>query len=153
MELFRLFFSFQGRIGRLSYWLGTAVTLVYWLLAYEMVLALLPAHHAIATSVGGVITTPPPARINSSVLALVAMSLAFCTLIFAWAGIAVGVKRWHDRGKSGLWALLGFVPLVGTVWTFVECGCLAGTPGENRFDPKPEADPGKPSAQPYQARL
>jgi uncharacterized membrane protein YhaH (DUF805 family) len=34
--------------------------------------------------------------------------------------------------------LITFVPIIGGLWTFVECGCLDGTPGSNRFGPSPK---------------
>ena len=63
------------------------------------------------------------------------------TLLVAWPGVAVSVKRWHDRGKSGWWMLINLVPVIGTLWTLVECGLLRGTPGPNRFGPDPLAAP------------
>jgi uncharacterized membrane protein YhaH (DUF805 family) len=50
-----------------------------------------------------------------------------------WVGLAVQVKRWHDRNKSGWWVLVGFIPYIGGIWQIIECGCLRGTEGENRF--------------------
>ena len=63
------------------------------------------------------------------------------TLLVAWPGVAVSVKRWHDRGKSGWWMLINLVPVIGTLWTLVECGLLRGTSGPNRFGPDPLAAP------------
>jgi uncharacterized membrane protein YhaH (DUF805 family) len=57
----------------------------------------------------------------------------------AWSGIAVGIKRYHDRNKSGFWVLIQFVPFIGAIWYFVETGFLTGTPGPNRFGPDPLA--------------
>jgi uncharacterized membrane protein YhaH (DUF805 family) len=56
-------------------------------------------------------------------------------LLLLWVAMAVSAKRWHDRDKSGWWALLQFVPVIGTLWTLVENGLLRGTPGPNRFGP------------------
>jgi uncharacterized membrane protein YhaH (DUF805 family) len=118
VELFSLFFSFKGRVGRLPYWLGTLVTILYWLLAFRIVLALLPAHQTGQAVVGGVTgPPPPPPKMNSLVLALVAMSLTFATVILSWAWVAVTTKRWHDRNKGGVWVLLSFIPVIGTLWT------------------------------------
>ena len=49
--------------------------------------------------------------------------------------IIVDIKRWHDRDKSGWWMLILFVPILGWIWFVIELGCLAGTPGPNRFGP------------------
>ena len=43
------------------------------------------------------------------------------------------VRRFHDRGKSGYWALILFAPPVGFIWYFVECGLFPGSPEANRY--------------------
>ena len=64
-------------------------------------------------------------------------------LAFIWPGLAVQVKRWHDRGKSGWWVLIMFVPLIGGIWALVELGFLRGTSGPNQYgdDPLPAYSP------------
>lgn len=39
-------------------------------------------------------------------------------------GIAIGIRRMHDIGKSGWWILINLVPLIGGIWFIV----LAATP-------------------------
>ncbi len=51
--------------------------------------------------------------------------------------VCVQGKRWHDRGKSAWWVLIGFIPIVGPIWVIVECGCLAGSPEANEYGPAP----------------
>lgn len=51
--------------------------------------------------------------------------------------LAVGVKRWHDRGKSGWWMLTLLVPVLGWLYAFVECGCRRGIPETNPYGPDP----------------
>ena len=46
----------------------------------------------------------------------------------AWVSFASVVRRMHDRGKSGWWALLYFVPFIGWLWLIIECGFLPGKP-------------------------
>ncbi|MGA0599948.1 DUF805 domain-containing protein [Caulobacter sp. KR2-114] len=60
--------------------------------------------------------------------------------LWIWTTIAMQVKRWHDRDKSGVWMFIGFIPFVGPLWTFVELMFLPGTPGPNRFGPAPGGD-------------
>ncbi len=55
--------------------------------------------------------------------------------------IAVGVRRLHDIMSSGLWLLLGFIPLIGFI-ILIFWACLRGTPGDNRFGPDPLAGVG-----------
>src|SRR5438874_595559 len=80
------------------------------------------------------------------------------------SGLAVGIKRLHDRDKSGWWmlvfygipavlgivgfyldepanTLLGLVALLIYIWAFVELGCLRGTIGANQYGPDPLAAP------------
>jgi len=54
-----------------------------------------------------------------------------------WFSLALQVKRWHDRGKSGWWVLINLIPFVGGLWALVECGFLRGTEGPNQFGPDP----------------
>jgi uncharacterized membrane protein YhaH (DUF805 family) len=76
------------------------------------------------------------------------------------AGVFVGIKRLHDRDKSGWWLLLfmlapGALGMLGvaaggflqtlcmlaslgiSIWMFVELGCLPGTRGPNQYGPDP----------------
>ncbi|MGH7978886.1 MAG: DUF805 domain-containing protein [Limisphaerales bacterium] len=55
------------------------------------------------------------------------------TLVLIWPSLAIYAKRWHDRDKSGWWSLIILIPLIGTIWSLVECGFLRGTDGPNRF--------------------
>lgn len=66
------------------------------------------------------------------VIDLVALGLWF------WTTLATQVKRWHDRGKGGVWMLVGFIPLIGPIWTLVELMFLDSDPGPNRFGPSPK---------------
>lgn len=56
-----------------------------------------------------------------------------------YLGILVQIRRWHDRDKSGWWCLINLIPVIGPLWSLVECGFLPGTPGPNRFGPDPLA--------------
>jgi uncharacterized membrane protein YhaH (DUF805 family) len=76
------------------------------------------------------------------------------------SGCIVGIKRLHDRNKSGWWLLLfyllsGVLDVVGmtgklpllfelgsvaiSIWALVELGCLRGTAGTNEYGPDPLA--------------
>jgi len=75
-----------------------------------------------------------------------------CLLPLLASVTAVGIKRLHDRGKSGAWLLLMYlVPVVFYVspvmtavagwamliWPLVELGLFSGTPGPNKYGPAP----------------
>jgi uncharacterized membrane protein YhaH (DUF805 family) len=53
--------------------------------------------------------------------------------VLLWSALAVSAKRWHDRDRSGWWALVQFIPVIGWLWILVANGLLRGTPGRNRF--------------------
>ena len=104
-----LLFSFDGRIGRKTWWLwGVAAMLGLGLLLTALL------------GIAGVHEKPRTAIVNLALL---------------WPTLALSAKRWHDRDKSAWWLLIGLVPVVGQLWTLVENGLLAGTPGANRFGP------------------
>ncbi len=70
--------------------------------------------------------------------------LAIYGLAVLIPGIAVNVRRLHDRDMSGWWylgfVLVGLLPFVGwlTNIAYLVLVCLPGTPGPNRYghDPK-----------------
>jgi uncharacterized membrane protein YhaH (DUF805 family) len=52
-------------------------------------------------------------------------------------GLAISIKQWHDRGKSGWWVLIGLIPFIGAIWALIETGFLEGDPGDNQYGPNP----------------
>jgi len=72
---------------------------------------------------------------DESNVATIAVLLLYVPLI--WISLAVQVKRWHDRDKSGLWILISLIPLIGPLWAFIETGCLRGTLGPNGYGADP----------------
>ena len=106
-----LLFSFEGRINRAKYWAAfVAIQVVVWIVAMV----------AVAT--------------NNSFMWVITGLLV---LLAIWPGLAISIKRWHDRGKSGWWIFITFVPLIGGLWALIETGFLPGTPGPNEYGPDP----------------
>jgi uncharacterized membrane protein YhaH (DUF805 family) len=54
-------------------------------------------------------------------------------LLVIWPSLAVSIKRWHDRNKSGWWVLISLVPFIGWLWALIETGALPGTIGPNEY--------------------
>jgi uncharacterized membrane protein YhaH (DUF805 family) len=52
-------------------------------------------------------------------------------------GLAVSVRRLHDVGKSGLWILIAFIPIIGAIWLLVLM-VTDSIPGENQYGPNPK---------------
>jgi uncharacterized membrane protein YhaH (DUF805 family) len=102
----REFLTFNGRIGRASYWLrGLGIPIAM----------LVPA-----TMIGS----------NIPLLVVPGIGLLILCVVALWAAM---VRRFHDRNKSGAWYFLNFIPIIGPIWVFIELGFLAGTNGVNRY--------------------
>ncbi len=127
-----LFTSFEGRIGRQQWWLGIiALLVVEWIIL--LVLGVVFG--------SSMMTTMDPASPEAAAQAVGTMSLPMIVvgLVFLWPVLALYAKCWHDRGKSGWWTLIGFIPIVGWIWLLVELGFLRGTDGPNQYGPDPVA--------------
>jgi uncharacterized membrane protein YhaH (DUF805 family) len=108
-----LLFSAEGRIRRRDYWLVGSSALVIFL----------------AIGVGLAVTLPP----TTALLAVLPVAL-----LYVRVRSCVKIKRWHDRGKSAIWSLIGLIPFIGSLCSFVELGFLDGQPGENTYGPPPK---------------
>ena len=51
--------------------------------------------------------------------------------------LAVTVRRLHDIGRTGLWILIGFVPVLGAL-VLIAMALLDSEPGPNRYGPNPK---------------
>jgi uncharacterized membrane protein YhaH (DUF805 family) len=118
-----LYFSANGRIGRQQWWISHLLLLV------PLFLFLVLAGLSGSDSNSG----------NGNFGAAAGLIVIVWALIYAWSGICLNAKRWHDRDYSGWMQLVGIIPLVG-IWVFIENGFLRGTEGPNRFGPNPLAD-------------
>ena len=149
MDWTTLLFSFTGRINRGKYWLAILIYMLAWFAFIAAALMWL----------GGFNTD----RLFSFVGATLLIWLGAIVLAVAgtWSGFATGIKRLHDRGKSGWWivlfwfgpsvlsgsnsampdipgsTLLSFAGTAIAIWGLIELGCLRGTPGPNPYGPDP----------------
>ena len=108
MSYSEVYFSFDGRIGRRTFWTGILLILVP-----SIVIGIIDA---MVEAEGTLVT--------------------IWQILLIWPSLALSVKRWHDRDKSGWWVLIGFIPIIGAIWSLIETGFLAGTDGPNRFGPE-----------------
>ena len=113
-----LLFSFRGRAHRAHYWTGIALFFFAWAVLLGTATA----------------TTDTGTDSGNPVLGLLALTLL---VVGTWAGLAISVKRWHDRAKSGAWILIAFVPFIGPLWAIIEPGFFPGTPGPNPYGSDP----------------
>jgi len=109
-----ILFSFDGRIPRRTFW-GASILILVAYFAIVLVLMMIFGAESGATSIGALIMYVP----------------------LIWSSLALQIKRWHDRDKSGWWVLIQLIPLIGPIWAFVEAGCLRGTVGDNQYGADP----------------
>jgi uncharacterized membrane protein YhaH (DUF805 family) len=110
-DLGDILWEFEGRIGRREFWIGAGVVWAFNIF-YSVVVFV-------------------AADLLPDGLAYILALVLFSTV--AWMGLAVSVKRWHDRDKSAWWMFIVLVPILGFVWSIVETGFMAGTAGPNRY--------------------
>ena len=92
-----------------------------------------------AAILGSAAISSDPQAALQSVGAIGGIILLVIYVLALWIGLAIAVKRWHDRNKSAWWILIAFVPVVGALWYLIECGFLKGTTGPNKFGSDPLA--------------
>ncbi len=111
--------NFKGRARRQEYWMFAFINLIIILILNTIDRVAFSADMAILSSIYGLAILIP--------------------------GIAVAVRRLHDTDRSGWWALLGLIPIVGTIILIVMM-CFDSTSGTNRFGPNPKHIGNKPLA-------
>jgi len=105
----QVLFSFEGRIGRSTFW-------IYGLLSYFVLAA---------------ISLPIIINKSEDLISLLFVGIP----IYIWISLAIMVKRWHDRNKSGWYVLINLIPYLGWLWAFIENGLLAGDVSHNDNGP------------------
>ncbi len=113
--------SLKGRITRQGFWVAT-----------------------VGVSLGTVVIFLPfalLAQLSSKVDFLLLALTAPFSLVVMWANLAIQVKRWHDRGKSGWMVGINLFPGLGWLWSLVELGFLKGTAGANEYGEDPLTAP------------
>jgi uncharacterized membrane protein YhaH (DUF805 family) len=98
-DFFELLFSFDGSVGRTVWWVARGIRLTALVAAFAV-------EKSFDEPVKpGIIMIP-------------------VWIIGLWPMIAIEIKRWHDRGKSGAWILINLIPFVGPIWSFIELGFI-----------------------------
>lgn len=121
MSIGKIWFSFEGRISRSTWWMK--YILPYFGIYIAMIIA------------DGIIGT------NYVIDEYSGQSMGLLTMLWGlaniWFGLAAGAKRCHDRNRSGWFQAIVLIPIIGGLWLLIELGFLRGTDGPNRFGPNP----------------
>lgn len=131
--------DFSGRSRRLEFWMFGLLNLIVYAIILGIVFATSPALSELSN-----VDPTDPFAIYGPLLGGVGLLLVVWWLAVLIPGIAVTVRRLHDRNLSGWWYLgfivLSFIPIVGIIASlaFLVFMLLDGTPGPNRFGPDPK---------------
>ena len=115
LEAFRKYAVFEGRARRKEYWFFALFN--FFAIAVLSVVDMLFGNFNVQLELG-----------------LLSGAYALVILI---PSLSVSVRRLHDTGRSGWWALVNFLPLVGWIVMAV-FAALDSEPGANRYGPNPK---------------
>jgi uncharacterized membrane protein YhaH (DUF805 family) len=125
-------FSFSGRLNRAKFWLILIATDIVLFAVFGVLVAMGGGSMSDDfVAAGGRWVPTMGGGIVGGIVAFVVWVAA------VWIGLATGVKRFHDRGKTGWWVLIVLVPVIGGLWYLIECGFLRGTVGPNAYGHDP----------------
>jgi uncharacterized membrane protein YhaH (DUF805 family) len=115
LQVLKKYAEFGGRARRKEYWMFALFNIVFFIVAIIL-------DNVLGTTIG---------------------VLPYGVFYFLYAlavllpGLAVGVRRLHDVGKSGWMMLIGLIPLVGAIWLLV-LACTDSQAGTNKWGENPK---------------
>lgn len=107
--------SFTGRSNRSEFW-WVAV-----FIAIVDAVLMIPYFIAVGSYTASVSMATTVEEQQAAATSFPAAAMIFGILLFVWGlvnilpSLALGVRRLHDTGRSGLFILLGFIPFVGGI--------------------------------------
>lgn len=131
-------FRFDGRLSRQSYWLSLVFV---WLVGK---IALSPYDHLFASMLQGA----EPGEIEGLVGSPVPLIIVLAVYLFSQ--LAIIIKRLHDLGLTGWYALVLLIPIVPihpamlfglSVLLLIMLGVVPGSRTANRYGPAPDSRP------------
>lgn len=120
LKVLKQYADFNGRARRKEFWM-------FGLMSFLIVLA---AYILIGISI--VAEAPVLAVVCYVLIAIYSLAILIPTL-------AVSVRRLHDIGKSGVWYLINFVPVIGSIW-FLILMITDSQPGANQYGANPKEE-------------
>ncbi len=119
------FLGFSGRLGRGGWWAGQGLLLVG-------VIGMVFAPLFLGEPMIYTINNSPTLNNSPQIPAMwKTQNLVIFGVIYAWIFLATTAKRFHDVGRSGLWALIGMVPPALHLLNISDCAIC----GEKSFIP------------------
>jgi uncharacterized membrane protein YhaH (DUF805 family) len=115
LQVLKNYAGFSGRARRKEYWMFALFNIIF-------VIAAMIIDNVIGTTMAG--------------LPYGLFYFLYVLAIFI-PGLAVGVRRLHDVGKSGWFMLIALIPIVGGIWLLV-LFCTDGVIGQNEYGTNPK---------------
>lgn len=115
LAVLKKYFDFNGRARRKEFWM------------FFLFNAIISIVLSVLTNITGKTVGP----LFTGLSALYSLAILLPT-------IGVTVRRLHDIGKSGWWALLYFFVCIGQIWLIVLLA-KEGDRGDNQYGPDPKA--------------
>jgi uncharacterized membrane protein YhaH (DUF805 family) len=115
IQVLKNYAVFSGRARRKEYWMFLLFNIIF-------LIAAMIIDNVIGTTFGGL-----------------SYGLFYCiySLIVLIPGLAVGVRRLHDVGKSGWFMFIALIPIIGSIWLLV-LFCTDSVPGTNEYGVNPK---------------
>lgn len=110
--------DFKGRARRSEYWYFTLFTFLVGVVT-SIIDSVIGTDYG--TTSGGLVNT-------------------VASLALFLPGLAVGVRRLHDTGRSGWWILIGIIPIIGWI-VLIVWFCTDSKP-DNQYGPNPKTSVG-----------
>lgn len=130
--VFENYANFSGRARRREYW--------YFCLAMWIINMIMQFVSALSTA--ALLTADSSSSAGLTIPTIVSSIMLLISLAVLIPSIAVCIRRLHDIGKSGLYLLLSFIPLVGGIILLIWF-CRDSEVGANKWGPNPK----NPTAQ------
>ena len=119
LKVVKQYVDFNGRARRKEFWMFTLFNIIFAIVA------------AVLDNILG---------LTASAILPYGPLYGLYSLAMLIPGIAVSVRRLHDRAQSGWMLLIGLIPIVGAIWLLV-LFVLEGTPDTNKYGANPKAAP------------
>jgi uncharacterized membrane protein YhaH (DUF805 family) len=144
-----MLFSANGRIRRRDFWLWSIAVVVLGI-PLEILAHIFLSGHSLSQLMSDV------GRPHGLDYTPFDIAVSAIMVVLQWPFICLTAKRWHDRNRPGYIAVvIGLMALASSLvkeyfqptwmlwsswifWQFVECGCLDGTKGPNKYGPSPK---------------
>jgi uncharacterized membrane protein YhaH (DUF805 family) len=140
--------TYRGRISRGKYW--TAALIYIAIMIVLIALGFIMVGNSLLETSGEDAEDIVAGLVSKGIGYVLIVIVVYIPLVIS--GVFVGIKRLHDRDKSGWWllvfyllpvilsghgAILSLVSFAVSIWGLVELGILRGTAGPNKYGPDP----------------